>query len=115
MLQRFTLLVGLLVALAAHLLMGWAWSVLGPLSAGFLSMKRGAWNGLVVLVLAWGGIMAWNVAAASQESLNMMETLGGLLGGMPALVVPVATLLIAARLGAVAGWLGHSLKPRKKS
>ena len=63
-------------------------------------------------MLAWGTLMAWNVAVAPQESLNMMETLGSLLGGMPAFVTPLLTLLMAALTGLAAGWLGGSLKRR---
>jgi len=107
--------IGLIVALAAHVFLGWMWSVLGALVAGFLVEKRGAVAGTVSLTLAWGLLIAWNLAVASAENFNMMETMGNLLGGMPGVVIPLATLMIAAVLGLLSGALGAALKPRKSS
>lgn len=107
--------IGLVIALAAHLALGWMWSVLGALVSGFLVKKGGIFAGAASLTLAWGALIAWNLAVAPLESFNMMETMGNLLGGMPGVVIALATLLIAAILGLLAGWLGSALKPRKST
>lgn len=112
--SRLSLLVGVLISLAAHLTLGWMASVAGPLVAGFLAGKRSAWTGCVTQTVAWAALMTWNVAVAPQESLNMMETLAGLLGGMPAIVTPLLTLLIAALTGLAAGWLGGSFRNKER-
>lgn len=106
---------GVIVAVAAHLFLGWVWSVTGAILAGFLVSRRGWWAGTAVMLVSWGGMVAWNLAVAPAESLNMMETLGGLLGGMPPFVAPLLTVAIAALLGMAGGWLGSSLKPRKST
>ena len=106
---------GVIVAVAAHLFLGWAWSVAGAILAGFMVGKGGWWSGVVVMLVSWGAMLAWNLAVAPAESLNMMETLGGLLGGMPPFVTPLLTMAVAALLGVAGGWLGSSLRPRKSS
>ena len=113
--RSFAIGLGVLVALAAHLFLGWMWSLAGPLLTGFLMKKGGAWAGAVSLTLSWALLIVWNLAVATAESFNMMETMGSLLGGMPGVVIPVATLLMAALLGLVAGSLGAALKPRPSS
>ena len=106
--------IGVLVAIAAHVLFGWVWSASGALLAGFLSTRRSAWTGAVALVLSWGILLAWNLAVATAESFNMMETMGDLLGGMPGIVIPLATLLVAGLIGLLAGALGGALRPNRK-
>ena len=112
--SRLSVLVGVVVSLAAHLSLGWMASTAGPFVAGMLAGKRSAWVGCMAQTLAWAGLIGWNIAAAPQESLNMMETLAGLLGGMPAIVTPLLTLLIAALTGFAAGWLGGSIRKKER-
>jgi hypothetical protein len=104
---------GLIAAIATHVFLGWVWSASGALLAGFLAPKRSAWIGAVTLVMSWGLLVSWNLAVATAESFNMMETMGSLLGGMPGIVVPLATLLVAALIGLLAGALGGALRPGK--
>lgn len=113
--NRFSLIIGIAVALILHVAFGWMWGVAGSAVAGFLASKRPALNGALSLVSAWVLLIGWNLAVAPAENLNMMETMGNLLGGMPGFVIPVVTLLIAALLGFVSGSLGGAIKPKRKS
>lgn len=102
--------IGILIALATHVFAGWMWSVSGAMVAGFMVSRRPAWTGLLAMIASWGLLIAWNMAIAPTESFNMMETMGKLLGGMPGIVIPLATLVVAGLLGLLAGSLGGALK-----
>lgn len=113
--NRIAVAVGVIVALALHVMLGWMWSVAGSLVAGFMVSKRSAWSGALTLIVSWALLIGWNMAVAPAENLNMMETMAELLGGMPGFVIPFATLLIAAVLGLAAGALGGALKPKRSA
>ena len=83
--------------------------------AGFLAKKRSSFGGAISLTVAWALLIGWNMAVAPAENLNMMETMGNMLGGLPGIVIPAVTLLIAFLLGWAAGWLGGALKPSPKA
>lgn len=102
--------IGVAVSLVTHVYLGWMWSVSGAFMAGILVSRFAGWTGMVTLVMSWGMLIAWNLAIATEESFNMMETMGELLGGMPGVVIPLATLLIAGLLGFLAGAVGGALK-----
>lgn len=101
------------VALVMHVWLGWVWSIAGPILGGFLLGKGGGRYGAMILAATWGMLMMWNFLIAREESLNMMETMGALLGGMPAAAVPMGVLLLSALLGMSSGALGSALKPKK--
>ena len=103
------------VALVMHVWLGWVWSIVGPVLGGFLLGKGGGRFGALVLSASWGILMMWSYVVAGKESLNMMETMGTLLGGMPAAVIPLGVLLMAAVLGMASGALGGALRPGKSS
>ena len=108
--KKFAIPAGVVLSVAAHLAFGWMASMVGPVAAGLMMNKRAAITGSVVQIVSWAALIAWNVAVAPKESLNLMETLSGLLGGMPAVVVPVLTLALAGLTGFAGGWLGGSIR-----
>ena len=108
-------LLSLGVALVMHVWLGWIWSIAGPVLGGFLIGKGGGRYGAIILVASWGLLMMWSYVVAGKESLNMMETMGTLLGGMPAAVIPLGVFLMAAILGMASGALGSALKPGETS
>jgi hypothetical protein len=113
--KRLSLPIGVILSVGMHLAFGWMYSVRGPVAAGYLAGRRSIRMGMLAQVLAWGLLVGWNIAVAPQESLNFMETLAGLLGGMPAFVTPLLVLVVAALCGAAAGWLGGSLRKKESS
>lgn len=111
--KRLSLPIGVILSVGMHVAFGWMYSVAGPIVAGYLAGRRSVLTGLACQFLAWGLLVGWNVAIAPQESLNLMETLAGLLGGMPAFITPLLVLAMASLSGAAAGWLGGSLRKRE--
>lgn len=111
--SRSSIALGMVIALTLHVLFGWIWAIAGSLVAGFLASSRPALRGAAALAGSWALLIGWNMAVAPAENLNMMETMGSLLGGMSGFVIPLSTLLIASLLGAVAGLLGGAIRPAK--
>jgi len=109
------ILSGAVVAAGLHVGVGWVFSFAGAVLAGGLATDRGWLAGLGAMVLSWGALMTWSISSASAESAIMMETVAGLMGGMPAFITPVATLIIAALPGAVLGSFGAGLRSHSQS
>ncbi len=104
-----------LIAVAAHVFLGWIWSPLGAILAGFLVEKRGPLAGAICLAIGWGGLIIWSWMQAPQETQEMWRVVADLLGNLPPVVTVVATLLIAAILGSAGGWLGKGLRDLQTS
>ncbi|MEM9998932.1 MAG: hypothetical protein AAF809_14615 [Bacteroidota bacterium] len=98
------------VALALHLTLGWAWSVLGAVLGGFAMGRGGSVVGALGLVLPWAGLVLWNLAFYGPPMARMTEAVGGIIGGLPGFAVPLLTLAIALVLGTLGGATGASLR-----
>ncbi|MEM8559510.1 MAG: hypothetical protein AAGG50_16955 [Bacteroidota bacterium] len=98
------------VALALHLTLGWAWSVLAAVLGGFAMGRGGSAVGALGLVLPWAGLVLWNLAFYGPPMARMTEAVGGIIGGLPGFVVPLITLAIALALGTLGGATGASLR-----
>ncbi|MEO1727022.1 MAG: hypothetical protein AAFR95_08325 [Bacteroidota bacterium] len=98
------------VALALHVILGWAWSVLGAVLGGFVMGRGGSVVGALGLVLPWSALVLWNLAFFGPEMARMTEAVGSLLGGLPSFVVPLLTLVSAFVLGTLGGLTGASLR-----
>ncbi len=102
-------LVSAAAAVAVHLLVGWWATPFVALAAGAWQGRGGWWMGLAVLVAAWGALVAYTAFAGAGGLGRMSAAMGAVLG-VPAVLVPVATLVIAALLGAVGGLAGAGLR-----
>ncbi|NNE69017.1 MAG: hypothetical protein HKN29_01495 [Rhodothermales bacterium] len=98
------------LALLAHLTLGWVAVIPAAALGGFLVEKRGATIGLVGVLTAWGLLVAYSYAIAPGPTQEMTRVVGALAGGLPSVAIPVATLLVGGLLGATAGWAGSSLR-----
>ncbi len=99
-----------IVAVAAHVFLGWMWSPLGAVLAGFLVEKRGPVAGALSLLLAWGALVGWSWVQAPAETQEMWRVVGAITGNLPPSVTVVATLTTAGLLGMTGGWLGAGLR-----
>ncbi|MFT4604859.1 MAG: hypothetical protein ACI9W4_001598 [Rhodothermales bacterium] len=98
------------LSFVGHLLLGW-WAVVPAAVLGALFSPGKGWlTGLAGVCLAWTGVVAYSFGVAPGPTGEMARSLGQLAGGLPAPAIPVATLMVGALLGAVSGWLGHSLR-----
>ncbi len=108
--QRTGILLVAGLSVASHLLLGW-WAVVPAAALGAMASQGKGWlTGLAGVLLAWAGIVAYSFVVAFGPTAEMARSLGQLAGGLPPPAIPVATLLVGALLGAVSGWLGHSLR-----
>jgi len=113
MMSKSSLPVGILLALALHLLLGWELGVVGAIYAGWAGQGNGFKNGALVLGIVWAVLITYNFVVAPYESMNMAEVMAGLLGSLPAFVTVLLTLLISVVVGGVGGTIGSSFRPNK--
>lgn len=64
--------------------------------------------------VAWGVLIVVNLIQAPTATQKYFEFAGSILGGLPSIVLPIATLAVAALLGAFAGFVGSSLAQMNK-
>jgi len=100
----------ILLALAVHLTLGWAWTLAAGIAGGAWARQRGWLVGLVGVAAAWAALVAYNFAIAPDATVRMARTVGGLIGNLPGVAVVGATVLIGAVLGALGGVLGQQAR-----
>ncbi|NND72662.1 MAG: hypothetical protein HKN43_13880 [Rhodothermales bacterium] len=98
-----------LLSVGLHVAVGWQWSVVGGIVAGFWAIRRGWIAGGVTVGLAWSILLAYSLFDAFNPVLRMFEVAGQLVGGLPAVFTPVAIVLCGFLLGLLAGFLGEAL------
>lgn len=104
-----TLLTAVL-ALLGHSTLGWIAVLPAAALGGFVVEKRGALTGLLGVATAWIGLVAFSYAVAPGPTVEMTRVVGGLAGGLPPALIPVATILAGCLLGAAGGWFGASAR-----
>jgi hypothetical protein len=101
---------GFIVALAAHLTLGWAWSCTGGVVTGLLVARRQWLGGVIVLTTSWTVLVLFNLIVAPGPVLEMHRVVGQIFAQGPGWLVPVATILSASILGLISGLLGGRLR-----
>ncbi|MEZ4698814.1 MAG: hypothetical protein R2834_00670 [Rhodothermales bacterium] len=101
-----TWLLGVLVALVAHVVAGWPFSVLGGVIVGYRMVDRGwLWGGLAVGA-SWAGLVAYNFIAAADPTAEMIRVMARILGNMPEPLFVVLTIFTGCVLGVCGGLVG---------
>ena len=98
------------LSLALHLTLGWTWTLLAGIGGGVWVARRGWLVGLLGVALGWLALVAYSYAVAGAATQVMTNTVGGMLGNMPGLVVVAATVLIGGLIGVLGGAVGMSLR-----
>lgn len=98
------------LALALHLLLGWAWTLGAGIVGGAWAARRGWLVGAAGVALGWAALVVYNFIAAPDATVRMARTMGGLLGNLPGVVTVLATVLIGAALGAAGGFVGQQAR-----
>ena len=105
---KHAMIIGLLVALLCHLALGWQYSAIGAIVAGFLAPEKGIRVGALSLGFGWGLLIIFNFVVATPETVEMTRIMAALLGGLPSFVIVLLTLLIGLLLGTIGGWVGSA-------
>ncbi len=96
----------LAAALVLHLIIGWEWTLAAGILFG-LMVQRVAWlGGAAIGLLSWGVLLLYSYVVAPEPMGRMTDTVGSLLGGMPAWIAPLLILLLGmllSMLGAMTG------------
>ncbi len=104
------LLVTLVLSLALHLVLGWAWTILAGIVVGAWAIRWGWLLGGAGVGLGWLVIIVYDFVVAPTPVQRMTETFGGILGGLPGIGIVFITLLIGVLLGTVGGGLGTQIR-----
>lgn len=99
-----------LLALVLHLALGWTWTIVAGIVGGAWAVQRGWVVGALGVGLDWAVLVLYNYATARAATQGMADTVGELLGNMPAPVVVAATVLTGTLIGGVGGALGTALR-----
>ncbi len=95
-----------IVALALHLTLGWAWTLLAGIAGGAWSGRGGWRTGAAGVALAWAALVGYNLIVATGPVWQMLYTMGELLGGLPGAAVVLLTVLLGGVLGVLGGLIG---------
>lgn len=104
-----TLLLTIVMALAVHLTLGWAWTLGAGVLGGALAARRGWLVGALGVGLSWTVLVVYSAVAAPEPFAILLDTLGGILGNTPGALAVALTLLIGVLLGALGGIIGSQL------
>jgi len=102
----------LLASLASaglHALVGWELALMVPVCCAFFVTERAWLHSLVMTVLAWLVLLGANYVLAPEPMLRLMPTLAGFINA-PAALLPVASMLLAAFVGTLAGVVGANVR-----
>ena len=99
-------IVTFVLALALHLLLGWAWTICAGAIAGIWAVKGGWRIGALAVGAEWLALIIYNYSVAPDAVGEMTRAFGGILGGLDWFVTVILTLLVGLLLGGLGGWFG---------
>ena len=102
--------IGAVLSLGVHVMFGWTAAIPVVIVCGYFATGRPWLAGLVIVLLSWSLLVAYNLVFALEPTLEMMRVVGGLIGNLPAYLIAVVTLLTACLLGAAAGAAGGGVR-----
>lgn len=95
-------------AIAIHLGLGWAWTVLAGVGIGLWHGQtlRSMGIGALGVGLGWATLVGYSFLASGPSTRVMIDTVGGLMGNTADWLVVAATVLIGSLLGMLGGLVG---------
>ena len=111
-------LISLVLALLAHVIAGWSWSILGGVLYGILLKDRSGISAYLIHGLAgamcvgvsWGILITYNFFIAPEGTASMLDVMGGIMGNLPGVLIVVLTLFIGSLLGLLGAIIGVQVK-----
>lgn len=104
--RLFLYLLFIALSVVVHILVGWGWTFIVAVAAGYILGRSGWMTGALVLAAGWMLLVGYNFRVAPYETGQMLATMGALMGNLPAWLVVCVTLLIGTALGALGGAAG---------
>lgn len=99
----------LLFAVVLHVVLGWEWTLLAGVAAGWLFGRLGWLYGGLAVGSDWLLLVVFNYVANARAVGTMTNSVGSILGNMPSFAVVAITLFIGLLLGTVGGAAGTQL------
>jgi len=103
------ILITTVFSLAAHLLLGWAWTLGAGILGGALAERSGWFVGAAGVALGWAILVVYTFAVAAAPTRILVDSLGKIFGNIPAAAIVGGTVLIGILLGGLGGAIGQML------
>lgn len=100
----------LLLTVLLHVLLGWEWTILAGVAAGYVYDRRGWLLGALIVAADWLLLVLFNVLVDARAIGAMTAAVGSILGNMPSFAVVAMTLCIGFLLGLLGGAAGTQLR-----
>lgn len=100
----------LLVTVLLHVLLGWEWTILAGVAAGYVYDRRGWLLGALIVAADWLLLVLFNYLVDARAIGAMTTAVGSILGNMPSFAVVAMTLSIGFMLGLLGGAAGTQLR-----
>lgn len=102
---------------ALHTMLAWQAALVVPIAFAWFYPDRAVRWTTLQMVLAWGGMLTASYFLAPDETARMLSAVFGIISRLPvetgdklSWLLPVASIIFAVILGALAGWFGASLR-----
>jgi hypothetical protein len=106
------LLVTAVVSIAAHLVLGWEWTVLAGVVGGLAARRVSGWLvGAGGVALGWAALVIYTAGVAPASLRILIDTLEQLAGNIPGEALVGLTVLLGGVLGALGGGIGSLIRP----
>lgn len=99
-----------LLALLAHVFLGWAWTWGAAVVGGLWAGKKGWLVGGIGVGLGWLALLGYSAVVSFAPTQALAGILGGLLGGIPGTVAYLLVFVIGFLIGLFGGAVGQQLR-----
>jgi hypothetical protein len=94
------------LSLLVHLVLGWGWTIVAGIVAGFWIDRRGWLVGAAGVGLGWLILVGHAAAVAGPEVGEMARVMGEVFGGFPGAVIYLLSVVLGLVLGLIGGVIG---------
>lgn len=108
--MSLAIIISCILALALHVVLGWPWSIIGGVAAGWLAPAGGWWRGGVAVGTAWLLLIGYNLLVAAGPVREMHRVAASIAGDLPGWTIPVLSVLVGLLIGSAGGLVGSSLR-----
>jgi len=110
--SRFAVPIGVLICLAAHIVLGWEYGVVGAIFVGWAAENGGFKLGAMTMGISWSILIGYNFIIAGPESVKMIKVMASIMGDLPGFATIVITLGVSLVLGGIGGLSGAAFKSK---
>ncbi len=104
------LILAIALSILIHLFVGWEYTILAGVFAGYFGKKFGPIQGMAALGIAWMSLLFWNFIVAKDPASKLVDFFSHLLGDLSPGLVLILIIGIACILGLLGGLIGQQIR-----